>query len=130
MALLQRCADVIGGEVVLLDAWRSSGAMSAAGKADCRSSIEHISIGDTSAKVIVDNIIDKAKALSDTDVTSVPSDAALDFVKNLEQNLKTRSEWDGPDLEQLWLESALAQAKDNAEHAADSASGILRDCTG
>jgi hypothetical protein len=130
LAMLQRCADVIDGEAGLLDQWRKSPDITAARKADCRRSIEQLSIGETSSKVIVANILEKASGLADDDVKNQPSDSADLFVSHLEDSLKTRSGWDGPNLEQPWFESALAQAEDNAAHAADSASGILSDCAG
>lgn len=129
LAILQRCADVIDGEVGLLDQWRTSPDITPARKADCRGSIEQISIGETSPKVIVANIIDKANSLDDANVTSAPSDSAEQFLEHEEQSLKSRSGWDGPNLEQPWFESAMAQAEDNAAHAADSAAAIFGECT-
>jgi hypothetical protein len=127
--LLQRCADIIQGEIDLLTQWSNSGAISPSGKAGCRQTIIYISSGETSSQVQVQNIIDKANQLNDAAVTSAPSKDAVAVVVTLEKNLQNRQGWNGPSLEESWFESALSQAEDNAAHAADCAANIFSECT-
>lgn len=129
MALLRRCREMVDGEIALLEGWRRAGGITSARKADCRRSIEHIAVGASSASSIVDNVLTQAGALAEDDITNEPSDGAVAAVENLEQNLENRESWDGPDLEQLFWESALSQSEDNAAHAADAAAGILSHAT-